>query len=131
MELNNEFAPIRKWAIDKGIAEGGDLKTQSLKLMEEAGELAKAVLTNNTPEIIDAIGDCVVVLSNLALLANREYINGNLPQEDNVELQLFTNTSQGYFNRAITIESCINSAYNVIAKRTGKMQGGSFVKDAE
>jgi len=29
------------------------------------------------------------------------------------------------------IEDCIISAYNVIAKRTGKMVNGTFVKDAD
>jgi NTP pyrophosphatase (non-canonical NTP hydrolase) len=99
MNLKNEFEPIRNWAQSKGIYDKGDTKTQSLKLVEEVGELAKAVLTNNELELIDAIGDCVVVLTNLAKLAN------------------------------LNIEDCINSAYNVIAKRTGKMQNGTFVKD--
>ena len=39
-----------------------------LNLQEEAGELAKALLKNDKPEIIDAIGDMVVVLTNLAHL---------------------------------------------------------------
>ena len=99
MNLKNEFEPIREWAQDKGILTSGDAKTQSMKLMEESGELAKAILTNDRPEIIDAIGDCVVVLTNLAAL------------------------------EGLKIEDCINEAYNVIAKRTGKMQDGNFVKD--
>lgn len=105
MKLTNEFESIREWAKAKGIAEGGDLKTQTVKLIEEAGELAKAVLKDDEPEIEDAIGDCVVVLTNLALLASKKY------------------------GREITLESCVNGAYDVIAKRTGKMVDGSFVKD--
>jgi len=31
----------------------------------------------------------------------------------------------------LNIEDCIQSAYNVIAKRTGKMVNGTFVKDAD
>lgn len=99
MELTNEFESIRKWAFDKGIYAHGDPKTQYIKLQEEAGELAKSILKNDDEEFIDAIGDCVVVLTNLAAL-------------------------KGY-----TIEECINSAYQVIAKRTGKMQNGTFVKN--
>ena len=113
MNLTNEFQPIRDWAKNKGITEGGDLKTQSLKLMEESGELAKAILTSDLPEIIDAIGDCVVVLTNLAALAHRDY----------------SASARGSIDINITLESCVNSAYNVIAKRTGKMVDGSFVKD--
>lgn len=93
------FSNIRKWAKQKGILDKGDVKTQYIKLQEESGELAKALLNNDKEEIIDAIGDCVVVLTNLSKLA-------------------------GY-----NIEDCILSAYNVIAKRTGKMENGTFIKD--
>ena len=90
MKLTNEFESIRNWAAEKGIYEKGDIKTQYVKLQEEAGELAKAILKNDKEEIIDAIGDIAVVLTNLA-----------------------------YF-KGYTIEQCINSAYSVISKRTGK-----------
>tara|TARA_R110001592_G_scaffold52819_1_gene162063 strand:- start:853 stop:1152 length:300 start_codon:yes stop_codon:yes gene_type:complete len=99
MKLKNEFDPIRIWAKNKGILDKGDVKTQYIKLQEECGELAKALLENNNEEIIDAIGDCVVVLTNLSKLA-------------------------GY-----NIEDCINSAYNVIFDRNGKMINGTFKKN--
>lgn len=99
MNLTNEFDLIREWAENKGIYQKGDVKTQYLKLLEETGELAKSILKEDNDEFIDAIGDCVVVLTNLAKL-------------------------KGY-----NIEDCINSAYKVISKRTGKMQNGTFVKD--
>jgi len=92
------FDLIREWASDKGIYKSGDAKTQFVKLMEEAGELAQAILKNDEPEVIDAIGDMVVVLTNLAKL------------------------------RGHNIEDCISSAYNVIAKRKGEMINGTFVK---
>ena len=100
MKLTNEFQPIRDWAQERGIYEKGDPKTQYIKLLEEAGELANAVLKNNDKEFIDAIGDCVVVLTNLAKL-------------------------KGY-----NIEDCINSAYQEIANRKGAMVGGTFVKES-
>tara|TARA_R100000278_G_scaffold122812_1_gene110056 strand:+ start:1049 stop:1351 length:303 start_codon:yes stop_codon:yes gene_type:complete len=99
MKLNNEFESIRGWANDKGIYEKGDIKTQYIKLQEECGELAKAIINNDDIEIIDAIGDCVVVLTSIA-----------------------------YFNDC-KIEDCINTVYNVINKRKGKMINGSFVKN--
>jgi len=95
---NNVYDLIRQWAEDKGIYAKGDSKTQYLKLMEEAGELAEALLKRDRPEIIDAIGDMVVVLTNLAKLEDLE------------------------------IEECVLSAYNVIKKRKGKMENGTFVK---
>jgi NTP pyrophosphatase (non-canonical NTP hydrolase) len=66
--------------------------------MEEAGELAAALLNDDKPEIVDAIGDIVVVLTNLAKL-------------------------EGF-----DIENCVDSAYNEIANRTGVMHNGTFVK---
>ena len=68
MKLTIEFKPIRDWAKEKGIIDHGDCKTQFLKLIEEAGELSKAILKDNEEEFIDAIGDCVVVLTNLAAI---------------------------------------------------------------
>lgn len=108
----NEFAPIRTWAKEKGIYEKGDAKTQCIKLFEEAGELSKAILKNDEDEIIDAIGDCVIVLTNLCQLC-RLYKEGKTlgSIED------------------VTIEDCINSAYEVIKNRTGKMHNGTFVKN--
>ena len=106
MNLRNEFGLIREWAQEKGITDKGDVKTQALKLLEEAGELAKAIINNDKFETIDAIGDCVVVLTNLATLASKKFDDPT-----------------------ITIENCINTAYFVIAKRSGKMVDGSFIKD--
>ena len=93
------FEDIREWARVRGLYEKGDHLTQYVKLQEESGELAKALLENNKMEIMDAIGDMVVVLTNLAHL------------------------------EGTSIEACINQAYNVIAKRKGKMINGTFVKD--
>ena len=92
------FDDIRKWARVRGIYDSGDQKTQYIKLQEEAGELAKAILNKDKPEVQDAIGDMVVVLTNLAELSN------------------------------LRIEDCIDSAYDEISNRKGKMINGTFVK---
>ena len=62
-------------------------------------ELAKAILDKNEFETIDAIGDMVVVLTNLAHLSGTD------------------------------IEVCIEDAYEAISSRKGKMINGTFVKD--
>ncbi len=116
MKLTNEFSDIREWASAKGIYQNGDIKTQYIKLQEECGELAKAIINNDIEEIIDAIGDCVIVLTSIAKFSN----NINMPKNNFTGSQLENN---------ITIEQCINSAYNVIKKRNGKMLNGSFIKD--
>ena len=101
VKTDERFDLIRDWAATRGLYQQGNPHTQYVKLQEEAGELAKALLKNDQPEIVDAIGDMVVVLTNLAHL-------------------------QGY-----DIEHCIDEAYKVIAARTGKMINGTFVKDAD
>ncbi len=95
---NERFELIRKWATERGIYDKGNSHTQYVKLMEEAGELAEALLKNDKYEIKDAIGDMVVVLTNLAAL------------------------------EGMTIENCIESAYSEIANRKGRMENGTFVK---
>lgn len=111
--FENQFEPIRQWANDKGIYDKGDPKTQLIKLFEEAGELSKAILKNDEEEIIDAIGDCVIVLTNLCQLCR-------LYKENQKNIGLID---------IVTIEDCINSAYGIIKNRTGKMQNGTFVKN--
>ena len=101
MNLTNEFNSIREWAEERGIPSKGTPEKQFTKLGEEAGELAKALLKKDMPEIIDGIGDCVVVLTNLATLCG------------------------------VKIEDCINSAYSEIKNRKGKMENGTFVKQPE
>lgn len=99
MDLHYEFHSIREWAQQKGIYEKGDPKTQYIKLIEEVGELAQSILKDDDEEFMDAIGDCVVVLTNLAKLKGHN------------------------------IEDCINGSYQVITKRKGQMVNGTFVKD--
>ena len=94
------FDSIRDWADKRGIYDSGDTKTQFVKLMEEIGELGQAILKDDEAEFIDAIGDSVVVLTNLAKLGGHN------------------------------IERCIESAYNEISARSGSMVNGTFVKDA-
>jgi len=95
------FDSIRNWADKRGIYDSGDTKTQFVKLMEEVGELGKAILKDDKDEFVDAIGDCIVVLTNLSHL--------------------------GGFD----VEHCISSAYDEISNRTGSMVNGTFVKDAD
>ena len=80
-----KFDLIRQWAQERGIYDKGNSHTQYVKLMEEAGELAQALLNKDSYEVKDAIGDMVVVLTNLAVLEGMQ------------------------------IENCIDSAYNEIS----------------
>jgi len=98
-DASQRFDLIRQWASDRNLYDKGDTKTQFCKLMEEAGELGRAVLKDDQKEFVDAIGDMVVVLTNLAELGGT------------------------------SIEDCIDSAYNEIKDRKGGMKNGTFVKN--
>ena len=93
------FDLIREWANERGLYKNGDTKTQALKLVEEVGETCRAILKEDYEEVTDGIGDCVVVLTNLAEL------------------------------HGTSIEDCIEQAYHEIKNRTGKMVNGTYKKD--
>jgi len=99
MNATTKFDLIREWAQERGLYDKGDVKTQFCKLGEEFGELGHGIIKQHDIEIKDAIGDMVVVLTNLAHLAG------------------------------FKIEDCIDHAYDEIKVRTGKMVNGSFIKD--
>lgn len=89
-----------KWSSDRGIFVNGTAQTQALKLVSEVGELADNVAKQR--DIADDIGDCVVVLNNLAILYD------------------------------ITLEDCLEIAYNDIKDRKGYLNGaGVFIKDSD
>lgn len=96
---------VRQWASDRGIydppSEGNELPVfaQYKKLFEEFLELGKALVLEDHDEIEDAIGDMMVVLTNIA----------------------FMNTN--------TLSHCFHVAYEQIKDRKGKMVNGIFVKE--
>ena len=87
------------WAAQKEILTKGTVEKQSLKTLEEAGELVLAVGQNNREEIKDAIGDIMVTVIIQA------------------EMQ------------GLKLEDCLQSAYDVISKRKGVMTNGTFIKN--
>ena len=72
---------------------------QLVKTEEEVKELADAIASNNREEAVDAIGDILVTL----IMQTRLW-NTNLYE-------------------------CLDQAYEVISKRTGRIVDGIFVKD--
>jgi NTP pyrophosphatase (non-canonical NTP hydrolase) len=72
---------------------------QMLKVLEEVGETAGALLKSNEDEIKDGIGDSFVTL----IILSRQL--------------------------GLTPEECLEAAWNEIKDRKGKTQGGVFVKD--
>jgi NTP pyrophosphatase (non-canonical NTP hydrolase) len=92
---------ILEWADNKNLLKEENKFIQLAKLLEESGELAKAIIKDDRVEQIDAIGDCVIVLTILA-----------------EQLKL-------------DIDWCTEKAFSVIKNRTGKTINGSFIKSED
>ena len=106
---------VIQWADDKGILSKATQIAQATKTAEEVQELleacfaqsndlseyynSKGKLVNTQDELEDALGDILVTIIIGAKL------------------------------QGVSLESCLEKAYNVIAKRTGKMVNGVFIKD--
>ena len=90
---------VIEWANERGLIKEENATKQLLKLTEEVGELASALLKGDPYETIDAIGDIQVVLIILC-----EQLNINYSQ-------------------------ALESAYNEIKERKGKTVNGTFIKE--
>lgn len=90
---------VTQWADEKGILKKENSSKQMLKVLEEVGETAGALLRSDDKEIEDGIGDSFVTLIILA---------GQL----------------GY-----TPQECLLQAWNEIKNRKGKTENGIFIKD--
>lgn len=115
--MNELISKVLQWGIDKGITGPsgfGTLKGQAKKMREECDETFDAALEINyqfdcgytapnrkdADELKDGIGDTMVTLILLAEMSG------------------------------FTIEECLQTAYDVISKRSGTMVDGTFVKDS-
>ena len=90
---------VSNWASDKGLVKRENASKQMIKVMEEVGETAGALLKGNEIELKDGIGDSFVTLIILA-----EQL-GYTPQE------------------------CLEAAWEEIKNRKGETKDGVFVKD--
>lgn len=116
MKNYKELEPlVIQWAKEKGILEKATPLAQAYKTEEEVHELleacvaqennfetfvnSKGKLVNTKEELKDALGDILVTI----------IIGASL--------------------QGLRLENCLESAYNVISKRTGVMKDGQFIKD--
>jgi NTP pyrophosphatase (non-canonical NTP hydrolase) len=141
MKTIKELQPlIIEWAKEKGINNSG---RQYLKVLEEVGETAKAILQNDIDEIKDGIGDIAVTLIILYSLEDRNVFTANhilgssvVDLEDMIEDLYFRepdilDTLGRIALRFNTnLEECLNIAWNEIKGRTGKTVNGTFIKDS-
>jgi NTP pyrophosphatase (non-canonical NTP hydrolase) len=98
-DVDQLFSFVEQWAFKRGLLKPEFAKTQMLKVMEELGETASAILKNDREKIKDGIGDCFVTLIIL-------------------QAQLGFDHSD-----------CLNHAYEEIKNRKGELINGSFIKE--
>lgn len=120
--MNTLIDNVRQWFYEKGIIEKSNPLKQLGKTQEELTETRDAVvkltyamdvyndhgmyftedqIDDLMNEIQDGIGDTVVTLIGICEMYG------------------------------VTLEECLQQAYDVISKRTGRMENGIFVKDKE
>lgn len=92
-------ALVEDWAEDKGIIKNGTPTAQALKTLEECNELIDAIDKEHKGETVDALGDVLVTLIIQAKM------------------------------QGVDLLDCLQIAYDVISKRTGKMENGMFIKN--
>ena len=90
---------VLDWAEERGIFDNSDPKTQCLKFISEAGELADNIAKGDHYAALDDIGDILVTLILLSQMIDTDLMR------------------------------CLEDAYQTIRKRQGKMVNGVFVKD--
>lgn len=90
---------VAQWHRDRNLIDGSDDKSQTLKLLQELGELSDSVCKEKP--ILDDIGDMLVVMINICERNN------------------------------ITLDECLQVAYDDIKDRKGKMVDGVFVKEGD
>ena len=137
---------ILNWAKEKDLLKLENAPKQRLKLLEEVGETAGAILKNNTDDIKDGIGDMFVVLVILAEQLSEEILfetYGVAKDNDEDFVFLFDNilnSNRLYFSLAylndictklnLDLTKCANLAWNEIKDRKGNTINGTFIKNS-
>lgn len=97
-DLDRHFENFTQWSKDRKIIQNGNVLAQGLKFISETGELADNLAKGKC--IKDDIGDCMVVLNNLAIMTG------------------------------LSLDECLEQAWLDIKDRKGHMnEHGVFIKD--
>lgn len=159
MKEKELIGKIAQWAKDRNLILGSTPQKQFIKLMEEFGELCAGIARNDKEKIKDSIGDCGVVLIILneqcqiekdltftwefqiespenQIKYTMRYLNDLswliYGSEDKFVLCELITELNGYAHHyGFTMLECLESAYNEIKDRKGKMIDGVFVKQED
>lgn len=133
---------IIRWAHLKGLLEPANADRQFLKILEETGETAKAILKNDLKEIIDGIGDMFVTVviyhAQKGIVSRFDYVKSGKQAHESFwafigsleePWQPFAELHSLAKLNGLSLEDCAEAAWNEIKDRTGKTKNGIFVKD--
>jgi NTP pyrophosphatase (non-canonical NTP hydrolase) len=98
-ELKELEMLIANWAEEKGLLNPDFAPKQFMKIQEELGELASAIIKENEDNEIEEFGDLLVTIIILS------------------------------WQRNINLKYALNVAYNKIKERSGVVLKGSFIKN--
>lgn len=147
MELQVLNQKIDEWAI-KNELDQLDYDLQTLKIIEEIGELARAMLKNDVEQQKDAIGD-IYIAFRISTLQSKESFNGDriytgthVYESSRLFQRLMFYLGKGFMNTssffevlqhtAIHLEldftECVEQAYNVVVGRELSIVDGVAVK---
>lgn len=139
-----ELVPkIQDWAEKRDLIFESNIPKQQLKLIEELGKTAKAILTSNEKEIKDGIGDTFVVLVILFAQAKKDVYFKFIPVKRNSYLlieRIISNSRHIYpqafdflndlaISNNFDLTECANLAWNEIKNRKGNTVNGTFIKN--
>ena len=100
MNTDDLIQQVEGWAYNRAL-HNADSSKQFLKVVEEVGEVARALARGDREGLEDGIGDVMVTLIILAM------------------------------QNKMSVQVCLNRAYNEIHDRTGEMVDGVFVKSSD
>ena len=156
--MNDLINMIVEWANARNLIKGSSAEQQSLKLLSEVGELADAVAKNDLEGIKDAIGDCFVVATIIAEMKGGgiDWELVNMPFTFYFEtagkygVLLAGGIADECLKRStmdipriirklhhiaslyeLTLEQCVQAAYDEIKDRRGYMHNGIFIKESD
>ena len=137
---------ILKWAKEKDLLKFENAPKQRLKLLEEVGETAGAILKNNHEGVKDGIGDIFVVLVILAEQLSEEILfdMDGVAKDDRKDFAFLfdniLNSKRIYYSLAylkdictklnLDLTECANLARNEIKDRIGNTIDGTFIKNS-
>lgn len=135
------------WADSKGILTKESAPRQFLKIIEESGETCQAILKNDKAKIIDGIGDMAVTIIiyseqiDTRIDYHALFYNFRKRSHNEIISSILSYVIEGHPKYAfatlhelaetfgLSLDECLEAAWNEIKDRTGKTVNGIFVKD--